>query len=65
MVQVKLKAIFGMLTAALVAAPSALAGSAQTMYGGPAGAVQTQVQAAVQTQVQAAHPVVHPVATVS
>jgi hypothetical protein len=47
MVQVKLKAIFGMLSAALVAAPSALAvGSAQSVYAGPAGVLSAQVQSA-------------------
>ena len=48
MVKLKLKAIFGMLTAALVAAPSALAvvGSAQHQYGGKAGVLGAQVQAA-------------------
>ena len=41
----KVKAIFAMLTAALVAVPSALAvGSAQSVYGGTAGVAQTQVQ---------------------
>jgi hypothetical protein len=45
MVQVKLKVIFGMLTAALVAAPPAFAASAQHMYNGIEGDVQTQVQA--------------------
>ncbi len=44
----KVKVVFGMLTAALVAAPSALAvvGSAQHQYGGTAGVSQEQVQAA-------------------
>ncbi len=47
MVQVKVKALFGVLTAALVAVPSALAvGSAQSVYGGTAGVSQAQVQAA-------------------
>jgi hypothetical protein len=55
MIQVKAKAIFGMLVAALVAAPSALAASAQTMYAGRGGDVQAQVEAAVHTQVQAAN----------
>ena len=47
MVNVKLKVIFGMLTTALVVAPSALAvvGSAQHQYGG-AGVLGAQVQAA-------------------
>ena len=45
----KVKALFGVLTAALVAVPSALAvGSAQSVYGGPEGVSQTQVQAANQ-----------------
>lgn len=45
----KVKAIFGALTAALVAVPSALAvGSAQSVYGGAEGVSQTQVQAANQ-----------------
>ena len=45
----KVKVILGMLFAALVAAPSALAvGSAQSVYGGPEGVSQTQVQAANQ-----------------
>ena len=43
----RFKAIFGMLAAALVTAPSALAvGSAQSVYGGEAGVAHTQVQAA-------------------
>lgn len=43
----KLKVIIGMLTTALVAAPSAFAvGSAQSVYGGTAGVSQEQVQAA-------------------
>jgi hypothetical protein len=47
MVQVKFKAIIGVLTTALVAVPSALAvGSAQSVYGGTAGVSQAQVQAA-------------------
>ncbi len=42
----KLKAVFGVLIAALSAAPSALAaGSAQSVYGGTAGVLQTQVAA--------------------
>jgi len=46
---VKVKAIFGALTAALVAVPSALAvGSAESVYGGMEGVSQTQVQAANQ-----------------
>jgi len=46
---VKVKAIFGALTTALVAAPSALAvGSAQSVYGGTEGVSQAQVQAANQ-----------------
>ncbi|HEY5479576.1 MAG TPA: hypothetical protein VIJ84_08185 [Gaiellaceae bacterium] len=45
----KVKAIFGALTTALVAAPSALAvGSAQSVYGGTEGVSQAQVQAANQ-----------------
>ena len=41
----KVKAIFAMLTAALVAVPSALAvGSAESVYGGAGGVAQTQVQ---------------------
>lgn len=45
----KFKALLGMLTAALVAVPSALAvGSAQSVYGGEAGVAHTQVQAANQ-----------------
>ncbi len=40
----KLKAFFGVLIAALCAAPSALAvGSAQSVYGGTAGVLQAQV----------------------
>jgi hypothetical protein len=47
MVKVRFKAFFGMLTAALVTAPSALAvGSAQSVYGGEAGVTHVQVQAA-------------------
>jgi hypothetical protein len=47
MVQVKLKVVFGVLTTALVAAPSALAvGSTQSVYGGTGGVSQAQVQAA-------------------
>lgn len=43
----KVKAIFGMLITALVAAPSALAvGSAESVYGSAAGVSQVQVQAA-------------------
>ena len=43
----RLKAIFGMLAAALVTAPSALAvGSAQATYGGEGGVAHAQVQAA-------------------
>ena len=43
----RFKAIFGMLAAALVMAPSALAvGSAQSVYGGEAGVAHAQVQAA-------------------
>jgi hypothetical protein len=42
---VKLKAMLGAVTAALVAVPSALAvGSAQSVYGGAAGVSQAQVQ---------------------
>jgi hypothetical protein len=42
----KLKAILGSVTTALVAVPSALAvGSAQSEYGGTAGVSQAQVQA--------------------
>ena len=49
MVQVKLKVVFGVLTTALVAAPSALAvGSTQSVYGGTGGVSQAQVQAANQ-----------------
>ena len=53
----KLKAIFGMLTAALVAAPSALAvvGSAQHQYGGKAGGLGAQV-GVLGAQVQATSP---------
>jgi hypothetical protein len=47
MVQVKLKATFGVLITALVAAPSAV-GSAQSVYGGEAGVAHAQVQAANQ-----------------
>ncbi|MHB8060090.1 MAG: hypothetical protein ACYDHO_04585 [Gaiellaceae bacterium] len=44
----KLKALFGMLAAALVTVPSAVAavGSAQSVYGGEAGVAHAQVQAA-------------------
>ena len=45
----KVKALFGVLTAALVAVPSALAvGAAQSVYGGTEGVSQAQVQAANQ-----------------
>ena len=45
----KVKALFGVLTAALVAVPSALAvGSVQSVYGGTEGVSQAQVQAANQ-----------------
>jgi hypothetical protein len=46
MISMKLKAVFGVLIAALGAAPSALAaGSAQSVYGGTAGLSQAQVAA--------------------
>jgi hypothetical protein len=59
---VKLKAMFGAVTAALVAVPSALAvGSAQSVYGGTAGVSQAQVQSAHKV----VHQVVHQAPTVS
>ena len=51
----KVKVVFGMLTAALVAAPSAFAGSAQSMYAGPGGVVQAQVEAATHAEKVSSH----------
>jgi hypothetical protein len=42
MVGMKLKVALGSLFAFLIAAPSALASSAQSVYGGAAGAAETQ-----------------------